>query len=302
MLMAQNIFKEVFKITNEQILKTMIDDIQLRGLSNHTADGYISKIKYFMKYCDKPVTELTEEDIRQFLKHLIEDKSLASGTVNIYNSALRFLYGVTLNRTLNLRQIPRLKKNRKIPDILTKKDFTNFIHACDNLKYRAIFMTLYGAGLRVSEVTHLRICDVDSKSMRLFVNQGKGSKDRYSLLSKTNLEILREYWKSYKPNHPQGYLFLSRTKNSNNPITKRAVADAFHKYIDRANIKKNLTVHSIRHSFATHLLESGVDLYTIKRLLGHTDISTTAFYLHLANFESSIESPLDNLPGIKGHD
>lgn len=289
-------------MTNEQILKRMIDDIQLRGLSSHTAEGYITKVKYFMKYFDKPVTKLDEEDIRKFLKHLIEDKSLTSGTVNIYNSALRFLYGVTLNRTLNLRQIPRLKKNRKIPEIFTKEDFNNFINVCDNLKYRAIFMTLYGAGLRVSEITHLRICDVDSKSMRIFVNQGKGKKDRYSLLSKTNLEVLRKYWKFYKPNHPQGYLFLSRTKNSNNPITKRAVADAFHKYIDIANIKKNLTVHSIRHSFATHLLESGVDLYTIKRLLGHTDISTTAFYLHLANFESSIESPLDNLQGIKGND
>lgn len=286
-------------MTNNQILARMLDDIKLRGLSDTTKEGYIGKVKYFIEYFDKPIATLDEEDIRNFLKHLIEDKNLTSGTVNIYNSAIRFLYGVTLNKTLNLKQIPRLKKNRKIPEFFTKEEFNNFINACDNLKYLAIFMTLYGAGLRVSEVTHLRICDIDSKSMRIFVNQGKGKKDRYSLLSKANLDVLRKYWKAYKPNHPHGYLFLSRTKNSNKPLTKRVVENAFHKYLNIANIDKHLTVHSIRHSFATHLLESGVDLYTIKRLLGHTDISTTTFYLHLANLEKSIESPLDSLQGIK---
>lgn len=288
-------------MTNNQILERMLDDIRLRGLSDNTKKEYIGKVRYFIKYFDKPVTTLNEEDIRKFLKHLIEDKKFSSGTVNIYNSALRFLYGVTLNTTLNLRQIPRLKENRKIPEIFTKEEFNDFINSCDNLKYLAIFMTLYGAGLRVSEVSHLRICDIDSKSMRIFVNQGKGKKDRYSLLSKANLDVLRDYWKLYKPNHPLGYLFLSRTKNSNNSLTKRAIADAFHKYLVIANINKNLTVHSIRHSFATHLLESGVDLYTIKRLLGHSNISTTTFYLHLANLENLIESPLDSLQGIKYH-
>lgn len=288
-------------MTNEDILIRMTDDIRLRGLSSSTKESYILKVKYFMKYFNQPVTLLDEEDIREFLKHLIYDRKFTAGTVNIYNSSLRFLYGVTLNKNLNIRQIPRLKKSRRIPEIFTKDDFNNFINACDNLKYRTIFMTLYGSGLRISEVTHLRSCDVDSQSMRIFVSQGKGKKDRYSLLSKTNLEVLREYWKFYKPNHPKGYLFLSKTRNSNNPLTQRAVSDAFHKYLDIANIKKNLTVHSLRHSFATHLLESGVDLYSIKRLLGHSDISTTSFYLHLANFESSIKSPLDSLQGIKSN-
>lgn len=280
-------------MTNNQVLERVLEDIKLRGLSPHTRDEYMDKIKVFMRYFDKSVTELDEQDIRQFLKFLIEERKCAVGTVNCYNSALRFLYGATLNRTLNYRQIPRLRQVRRLPEILTREEICKMFEVCDNLKYRTILMTIYGAGLRLSEVMGLRIRDIDSKSMRIFVNQGKGGKDRYTLLSAANLEILREYWKTYKPSHTDGYLFLNNDGTTH--ISYRAIQDAFHKYKSRAGVLKNVTVHTLRHCFATHLLEADTDVCRIKQLLGHTHIQSTTFYLHLLNFDSSLKSPLDTL-------
>jgi integrase/recombinase XerD len=153
-------------------------------------------------------------------------------------------------------------------------------------------MTIYGAGLRLSEVACLKVLDIDSDKIQLFIRNGKGSKDRYALLSQDNLEILRDYWKAY---HPKEWLFYSRI-NTGTHINPRSVQNIFHKYINKANITKSVTVHSMRHSFATHLLESGTSIFHIKQLLGHSDISTTCFYLHMIKIESlNVKSPLDML-------
>lgn len=279
-------------MTKEEVLAKLIFDVELRGLSKNTQDEYFSRIKMYQNHYDKPATELGEEDIRQFLHYLTTDRKLVSASVNTYNSALRFLYGVTLNTKLNLKQIPRHRKQRKFPDILTQEELQSLFNACDNLRDKCILMTIYGAGLRISEVAALKVSDIDSEKMQLFIRNAKGSKDRYAILSQANLDILRTYWKVYRPKE---WLFYSRN-NTGTHITTRAVQNLFHKYATKAKINKNVTVHSMRHSFATHLLESGTSVFHIKQLLGHSDISSTCFYLHLLKIESlNVKSPLDQM-------
>lgn len=279
-------------MTKEEVLAKLQFDVELRGLSKHTQAEYYTKVKLFQEHYDKPATELGEEDIRQFLHYLTTEKKLVPASVNTYNSGLRFLYGVTLNTKLNLKQIPRHRKQRKFPDILTKEEIQALFDTCDNLRDECILKTLYGAGLRLSEVAALKVSDIDSSKMQLFIRNGKGSKDRYALLSKANLDILRAYWKAYRPKE---WLFCSRNMTGTH-MTPRAVENLFNKYVKKAKITKKVTVHSLRHCFATHLLESGTSVFHIKQLLGHSDISSTCFYLHLLKIESlNVKSPLDQL-------
>ncbi|HWI54366.1 MAG TPA: tyrosine-type recombinase/integrase [Desulfobacteria bacterium] len=279
-------------MTKEQVLEKLKFDVELRGLSKNTQDEYLTKAKIFQDYFDKPATELGELHIREFLHFLTTEKGLASGSVNSYNSGLRFLYGVTLGVNLNFKQVPRHRKMRKFPDILTKAEIQSLFDVCDNLRDKAILMTIYGAGLRVSEVACLKVSDIHSDKMQLLIRNGKGGKDRYALLSQANLEVLRDYWKAY---HPKEWLVYSRVHTGTHMTTK-AVQNLFRKYVQKAKITKNVTAHTLRHSFATHLLESGTSIFYIKQLLGHSDISTTCFYLHLLKIESlNVTSPLDLL-------
>lgn len=234
-----------------------------------------------------------EKEIRQFLLHLI-DSEKSSGTVNIHNSALRFIYGAVLERNVNTRMIPRQRDYREFPDLMSKAEIMHFFSVIDNLRDRAMFETIYGAGLRISEIVKLRVQDIDSKQMRIYVQKGKGNKDRYTLLSQRNLELLREYWKQYRPNHPNGYLFYARSKDKH-ILTTRSIVNAFTKYRKRANLSDNYTSHTLRHCFATHLLESGMEICRIKELLGHNFIQTTSFYLHFQNIKDAVKSPLDTL-------
>ncbi len=279
-------------MTQEEVLEKLRFDTQLRGLSIHTQEEYLTKAKAFQNHFGKPATEMGIEELRTFLHYLKTEKKLSSGSINTYNSGLRFLYGVTLNISLNYKQIPRQRKKRKFPDILTQEEIKRLFDSCDNVRDKCILMTLYGSGLRLSEVANLKISDIDSQKMRIFVQNGKGGKDRYALLSQTNLDILREYWKAYRPKE---YLFKSRTKSSPH-LTPRSTQNIFRKYKELAGITKKVTTHSLRHAFATHLLEAGTNIYYIKQLLGHSDISTTTFYLHLLRLDSiNVESPLDTL-------
>lgn len=286
-------------MTNEEIIQKTKEEIRLRGLSPDTEVEYLMSIRVLARYYDdRPLEDLYEPELRAFLLHLIET-GRKSGTVNRYNSAFRFIYGAVLERNLNYQMIPRRRIHRELPNIMSRDDIVKFFSVIDNLRDRAIFETIYGAGLRLSEAAHLRVQDIDSQGMRLFVYQGKCGKDRYTLLSVRNLEVLREYWKGYRPNHPDGYLFYTK-KGKAHCITDRAIQDAFHKYRKRAGLSDEFTVHTLRHCFATHLLESGVDVCRIKQLLGHTHIQSTTFYLHLLNFDGSIKSPLDTLPKKRG--
>lgn len=287
-------------MTNEEIIQKAKEECRLRALSPWTEKEYLDKLHILIRhYENRPLEELTEVEIRSFLFYLLNDKKLSASSVNTYNSAFRFIFGAVMERNLNYQMIPRCRIHRELPQIMSRNEIVEFLGVIDNLRDRAIFETAYGGGLRLSELAHLRVQDIDSKGMRLFVHQGKGGKDRYTLLSQRNLEVLREYWKAYRPNHPEGYLFYSKD-NKSKCITHRAIQDAFYKYRKRVGLSEDFTVHTIRHCFATHLLESGVDVCRIKQLLGHTHIQSTTFYLHLLNFDGTIKSPLDALPKKRG--
>ncbi|QSO48601.1 tyrosine-type recombinase/integrase [Alicyclobacillus mengziensis] len=277
----------------KQVLRRLAEDIRLRGLSSNTLESYTTHARIFLEFSgDRPIEQLNAEDIRRFLLHLIHEKKVSPGTVNVYSAAIRFLFAVTLNRTLNYLQIPRQKKRKTLPEVLTRSEVHSILEGCQNIKHKAMLTVVYSSGLRVSEAAALKIQHIDSKNMRLFVQNGKGGKDRYTLLSDACLNVLREYWKEYRPRHPEGWLFLG-TYNVTH-ITSAAIEDAFSKAVQRAHITKQASVHTLRHSFATHLLEDGATLLQIKSLLGHASVQSTTIYLHLANMPSGIVSPLDN--------
>jgi site-specific recombinase XerD len=284
--------------TNEQIISRMTVDLNLRGLSSSTRYRYLMSARRFLDWANNPCEETGEEEIRNFLNYLINEIGLGASCVNTYNAALRFLFAVTLDRNLNYRQIPRLKQAQSLPEILSKSEVVRIFDNASTLRNKAVLMTIYGAGLRISEACNLKIRDIDSESMRIFVRCGKNSKDRYSLLSQTNLVILREYWRECRPNHPDGWLFLN--KDGSEKIHRRTVQSAFNAAAKRAGINKDVSTHTLRSCFATHLLEGGADIHSIMRLLGHANLRNTSIYLKLASFDPSLKSPLDSLSG--GHE
>ena len=280
-------------LEQRQVLNRLAEDIRLRGLSHNTLESYTTHARIFLEFSsDRPIEQLNAEDIRRFLLHLVHEKKLSPGTVNVYSAAIRFLFAVTLNRTLNYLQIPRQKKHKTLPEVFTRDEVNSILESCQNIKHKAMLSVVYSSGLRVSEAAALKIQHVDSNNMRLFVQNGKGGKDRYTLLSGACLHVLREYWKEYRPKHPDGWLFLG-TYNVTH-ITSAAIGDAFNQAVRRAHITKPASIHTLRHSFATHLLEDGATLLQIKSLLGHASVQSTTIYLHLANMPSGIMSPLDS--------
>jgi len=279
-------------MTNEEILQKLEEEIHLRGFSPHTLEEYVTRAKLLMLYADRPLEELMELDLRAYLLYLLDVKKLSPATVNVYNSAIRFLYGAILHRHLNYYDIPRFKNGYTYPTVLTIQEVQQIFDGADSLRDKTMLMTVYGSGLRVSEIVNLKTSDIYASSMRILIRQGKGKRDRFTLLSKTNLDILTKYWHAYKPKHPDNYLFLNRSKNK---MTTRAAADIFRKALRNSGVQKPASIHTFRHCFATHLLEGGADLCQIKKLLGHTHIQTTSRYLHLSNFEDGLTSPLDSL-------
>jgi integrase/recombinase XerD len=279
-------------MTNDEVLLKLEEDVRLRGFTTATVDQYLTTAKVFLRHYEgRQIVDLDEHDIRDFLKYLINDKKLVQATVNNYNGVIRFIYEVTLERRLNLKLIPRSKIVHTLPDLLTVEDIQALFHACgNNLRDKAILMTIYGGGLRLSELCHLKTSDIYASTMRILIRQGKGRKDRFTILSRSNLEVITKYWYAYKPCHPENYLFLSRLGN---PLCPRSVQKLFQKYLKKAGIKKHATVHTLRHDFATHLLQAGTDIFRIKNLLGHTNLKSTSIYLHLLEFEEDLISPLD---------
>jgi integrase/recombinase XerD len=268
-------------------------EMELRRYSKNTINHYLCHIRRFCTYFDKPADDLGENEIRQYLHHCIQ-QGLSSDYINICNSALKFLYTIVLNRTWNSYKIPRLRKENKLPVVLSEDEIVAILQKIINLKYRTILMTCYGSGLRISEALKLRITDIDSQNMQIRVIQGKNRKDRYSILSEINLQQLRFYWSKYRPKGE--FLFSSFT--SGNPIPVQNVQLAFKQAIIEASIQKKASVHSLRHSFATHLLENGTDLRTIQELLGHSSITTTSRYVHVTRKHlQGVQSPLDKIGG-----
>ena len=277
--------------SKQKTLNRMSLDMQMRGLSENTQSAYIRYVGKFLDFCDKPVEELNESNAREYLIHLMRANVLSAGSINLQNAAIRFFFAVTMNKTLNYLQLPQFKKQKSLPEIMTREEIQNMINGCLNLKHKAMLLLAYGGGLRVSEIAGLRIKDIDSKSMRLFIRAGKGNKDRYTILSNECLCTLREYWTVFRPKHPEGWLFLDPSKKTN--ITTHGISYAFNTNVKRIGIKKKVSIHSLRHSFATHLLEDGASIFQIKELLGHASLSSTAIYLHLANTTAGVISPAD---------
>jgi len=266
-------------------------NMELRGYSPKTIKHYLLCVSNFAKHYNKSLEQIGESEIQNYLHYCITEKHLGEGTVNYYHSAIKFFYTKILDRGWKQEKIPRAKEGRKLPVILSQSEVKAILEATSNPKHNAILSTIYGAGLRISEAARLKVTDIDSKNMQIIVRQGKGKKDRYSILSKNNLNLLREYWKRYKP---ATYLFSG--KNPTGHITVRAIQKIFDEAKNTAGIKKDATVHTLRHSFATHLLEAGTDICYIQRLLGHTSLQTTTIYLHLRRVDLlNIKSPLDTL-------
>lgn len=276
-------------------IEKMTVDMDLRGLCFNTKYSYLLHVEHFAKHFGKEPELMDETEIRAYLHHRIAVRKLSSSDTAVCYCALRFFFETTLGKVWNAKAIPRIKVRKRLPQVLSPEEVRRLFDAVSNLKHKAALMTAYGAGLRVSEVANLKIADIDSKNMQIKINQGKGDVDRYSLLSVINLEVLREYYKQY---HPKVWLFPGQdpTKPLHPHSLRLAFTDAKHK----AGIQKKVTFHSLRHSFATHLLETGVPIHHIQKLLGHKNLHTTCIYLHLTRLSfMNIKSPLDMLPEPK---
>jgi site-specific recombinase XerD len=273
----------------------MIDDMRIRNLADNTQSSYLQQIIAYAEYFHRSPEQLGPEEVRAYQLYLTNTRGLSPSSVSVATGALRFLYKITLKRDWAVDEIPMPKRPFKLPVILSREEVTHFLDSINNIKHRAILMTAYAAGLRVSEVIHLKVTDIDSLRMMLRVDQGKGSKDRYVMLSPRLLEVLRAYWKALRPT-----LWLFPGDLIGQPITRSAVELACHTAHRASGITKPITPHSLRHAFATHLLESGTDIRTIQLLLGHRSLATTSRYLKVATTTvCATTSPFDCLPRIE---
>lgn len=264
-------------------------DLQIRGYSFNTVKQYVYCVRNLVKYFNQPPDELTIEDINNFQLHLTKERKVAWATFNIYVVAMRHFFLTTLKRDWKTAFIPYQKTGRKLPEIFSSAELSALFKSVSNIKHQVILMTIYSAGLRVSEAVHLRVSDIDSRRMVIRINQGKGNKDRYVPLSQTLLPLLRQYWKIDRPTD-----WFFQGQNPKKPLTRSTVERVFKKAKKNAGITKKVTVHSLRHSFASHLLENGVDIRTIQQLLGHRSLSSTMIYTHVAkNYINRAGSPLD---------
>jgi integrase/recombinase XerD len=264
-------------------------DLELKNYSPKTVSCYLHWMLQFVRHNGRSPVEMGDEEIRDYLHHLIKVKEVSQSSINQAYSAMKFFYATTLEREWNCTKIPRIKNSKKLPVVLAMEEVEALLGCIDNLKHRAILMTIYSGGLRIGEATRLKISHLDSKRMTIRVENGKGSKDRYTLLGHRTLALLRDYWRAYRP---EEWLFPGA--NPAEPISPASVRMVFKRALQKAGIGKKATVHTLRHSFATHLLESGTDLYYIQRLLGHTTAKTTSVYLHIAGKDiARVRSPID---------
>jgi integrase/recombinase XerD len=281
-----------------RLRQRMLDDLRRRNYSPDTIRGYIRAVQQFAEYFGRSPEQMGAEELHRYQLYLLHERKLALGTVENNISALRFLYKKTLKRRdLDFDDLPLLKKPKKLPVILSPEEVTQLIEAAPNLLYRTLLILLYATGLRRSEVAHLKVSDIDRSLMLIHVQQGKGARDRKLPLTEKVYEALREYWRAAKIK-PRVYLFPTRKEptEQEKPISDKVVWNACHEAALRAGLTKRIGPHTLRHSFATHLLESGADLRTIQLLLGHECIKHTVLYLHLSrrHLRAAI-NPLDQI-------
>ncbi|MBE0516025.1 MAG: tyrosine-type recombinase/integrase [Methanophagales archaeon] len=265
-------------------------ELILRKYSQRTIKLYLYHNREFQEFSKKNPYEVTNENIRDYLYYLANDREASTSTLNIAINALKFYYGEVLKRRF-VYEIKRPKKDKKLPVVLSQEEVFQIFSAVNNIKHKAILMLTYSAGLRVSEVVKLKLEDIDAERKLIHIKGAKGRKDRYTMLSDVALEALREYQEKYKP---EKWLFIGMEPGMH--VSTRTVQAIFEQACGKAGISKGVSVHSLRHSFATHLLESGVDLRYIQELLGHKSSKTTEIYTHVSNKDiGKIKSPLDRL-------
>jgi site-specific recombinase XerD len=274
----------------------MIEDMTVRGFGEKTRNDYIRHVRSFAAFIGRSPDTATEEDMRRFQLHQ-RQSGMQPPSMNTAVSALRFLFTVTLYRPDLVHRLTIVRQSRRLPDVLSIEEVALLLQAAPGPKYKAAFATAYGAGLRVSEVVALKGGDIDSERMLLRVEQGKGRKDRHAMLSPQLLDQLRAWWREGRRRGallPAGWLFPGR--NPIEPLSTRQLNRAVHAAAEAAGIKKRVSPHTLRHSFATHLLEQDIDIRVIQVLLGHAKLDTTARYTRVANTTiRSVTSPLDRL-------
>lgn len=286
------------RTTITPLRQRMIDDMIIRNLSPATQRAYIHAVKRFSAFFGRSPDQLGAEEVRTFQLHLAA-QGVAWSSINQFVCALRFFYGITLGRSDMLARIPYGKQPQTLPEILSADEVIRFLTAVPNIKYRTALTCAYAAGLRVSEVVTLEVRNIDSERMMIRIEGGKGGKDRYVMLSVQLLEVLRAYWKVARP---QTFLFPG--VNQGAPICAAMLHQACRRACVEIGATQNISVHTLRHSFATHLLEQGTDIRIIQALLGHSHLSTTARYTQVSNVTiAGTESPLDRLtlPDLPTH-
>lgn len=272
----------------------MLDAMELRGFSKRTREAYLHWIVGLARHTHTSPDQLNSHDLEQFILYLLRERHLTYSTCNQALQALRFFWREVLKRPDIVVDLPNSRVPQHLPEILSREEVVRIFNAASNLRNRSLLITTYAAGLRVSEVSHLRVADVDSERMALRIELGKGGKDRYSLLPPQLLEVLRQYWQAYRP---RTWLFPQR--HADVPIDPGQAEKWFYNAKNKAGITKHTGIHGLRHAFATHLLEAGVDLHTIQNLMGHSSITTTTRYLHLAHPNTlSANTRLNLLDGL----
>lgn len=279
-----------------ELRSKMIKAMKLKDYAPKTQKSYLSAVEGLAKFHQKSPELLSQEEVDDYLLHL-KDDGKTSSTRNVVVSGLRFFYGSVLeNKALDFK-FPSRKKPRILPEVLSRLEVLRIIDATENIKHRAVLMTAYSAGLRVSEVSKLQINHIDSEQMVIRVEQAKGMKDRYTLLSTKLLEELRTYYKVYRP---KSCLFFA--KDRNRPMSIATMQKIYRKAKKNAGITKGRGIHTLRHCFATHLLEAGYDVRRIQILMGHQSLSTTMVYLHVSRSGlAKIKSPLDFIDDSEEH-
>ena len=274
----------------------MIDDMTMRKLKPATQAGYIRAVRRLNEFLGFSPTKATAEDLRLFQLHLSETGT-SSGTINTTVSGLRFFFETTLSKPEVVKKITSVHEPRRLPVVPSREEVVSLIDNAGSLKYKAAFSIAYGAGLRTNEVTHLKISDIDSDRMALRVDEGKGDKDRFAILSPSLLELLRQWYRHANTQRkmlPGGWLFPGQ--NPVNPMSNRQLNRAIHFASNNAGIKKSFAMHGLRHAFATHLLEDGVDIRVIQTLLGHAKLEHTARYTQVATSTlREVKGPLEHL-------
>lgn len=271
----------------------MVSDLDLRNYSPKTVKAYTSCVFHFVKHFRVSPELMGEQEIRDFLLHLVHERQASPALQKMFVAALKFFYRITLNRPVEVERIPYPKIPKTLPDVLSRGEVVDILDAVQSLKYKAIIATAYAAGLRITEACSLKCRgDIDRDRMLIHVREGKGAKDRYVMLSEKLLLLLEEYWREARP---QG-IYLFPGQDPDQPVSPASVYKVFRKALEKTGITKHVTLHTFRHCFATHLLEDSTDLRIIQALLGHSSIKTTCRYTRVsADLIARTKSPFDSL-------